>query len=332
MENIDLISVVKKVYSKRKTILLISTVAAVLTALFSLSIPNQYSSTVTFIPQLSSDIRTPNSLSRVATLVGVNLGGSESGPYGIPPTLYPQLIQSTPFKEAFLSAPLSEDQTVEEYLVETALGWKYKLKASRLGLWRVTNQQEEQKLELFEIVKERVSLLLNDKEGFITLTVTDQNPLYAARMTTISQELLQDQIIKHKNTSAIKLLEFTESQLKMKRKEMEVVEDEIARFKDQNLSVAKARYRNELFRLQNEISIIASVVRYLSGELEQKKLQVKKDTPVFTIINPVTISEQKTGPSRGKLTILMTFAAAIVASGLFVIIDPLVQIKNRIIL
>ena len=51
--------------------------------------------------------------------------------------------------------------------------------------------------------------------------------------------------------------------------------------------------------------ILQSVVQQLASQVEQAKLQVNKDTPVFTVINPVSIPYEKSKPQR--LFIVLAF-------------------------
>jgi hypothetical protein len=97
-DEIDLVELLKKVYKEKKLIFKYSIIAAVVGVVFALFQPNQYTSSTTFIPQLSSDVKTgSSSLSGLASLAGINLGGME-GSSDFPPTLYPQVVESVPFK------------------------------------------------------------------------------------------------------------------------------------------------------------------------------------------------------------------------------------------
>ena len=52
-------------------------------------------------------------------------------------------------------------------------------------------------------------------------------------------------------------------------------------------------FLNELERIQAEYSIALNVVTELATQVESAKLQVSKDTPIFSVIDPVTVPTQK---------------------------------------
>jgi len=48
---------------------------------------------------------------------------------------------------------------------------------------------------------------------------------------------------------------------------------------------------------------------------EQAKIQVKKDTPVFTIIEPVTVPSEKSKPNRLMILFIWFFLGGVVGAG-----------------
>ena len=68
-DEIDLIELLKKVYLEKKFILKTSILAALLGIVYALFQPNEFTSSTTFIPQLSSGVKTGgSSLSGLASL------------------------------------------------------------------------------------------------------------------------------------------------------------------------------------------------------------------------------------------------------------------------
>ena len=106
-DEIDLIELLKKVYLEKKFILKTSILAALFGIVYALFQPNQFTSSTTFIPQLSSGVKTGgSSLSGLASLAGINIGGMESSSE-FPPSLYPQVIEGIPFKIDLLSSSIN---------------------------------------------------------------------------------------------------------------------------------------------------------------------------------------------------------------------------------
>ena len=66
-------------------------------------------------------------------------------------------------------------------------------------------------------------------------------------------------------------------------------------------------FQNKLSRIESEVNISASIVQQLASQVEQAKLQVNKDTPVFTTIQPVTIPFERSAPKRSLIVIVFGF-------------------------
>jgi uncharacterized protein involved in exopolysaccharide biosynthesis len=60
-----------------------------------------------------------------------------------------------------------------------------------------------------------------------------------------------------------------------------------------------------------DYAISNSVFQELAKQLEQAKIQVAKDTPVFTIVEPVVIPNEDAGPS-GLKTLMIWFVLGII--------------------
>lgn len=68
-------------------------------------------------------------------------------------------------------------------------------------------------------------------------------------------------------------------------------------------------------RLQSENQITFSVYNELAKQLETAKIQVKEDTPVLTVIEPITIPNEKSEPKRPMIVFIWVFIGGIVGIG-----------------
>ncbi len=230
-DSIDLIALLKQIYDGRKLILLSAIAALVLGVIVALTTPNTYTSGSTFIPQTGGESKPSSSLSGLASLAGINLGGV-SGGSDIPPTLYPQIISSVPYRLELLEEILilgTEEISLKAYLLDDSgvsvfgLLKKYTIGLPSLILSSLrgdteeldvfssnsTYQISEEEQQLFELLTTTLVLSLNEKEGFITLSFSDENKLIAAQVAERAKELLQERIIDFKSQYARELLTFT---------------------------------------------------------------------------------------------------------------------------
>jgi len=351
-DEIDLVELLKKVYKEKKLIFKYSIIAAVVGVVFALFQPNQYTSSTTFIPQLSSDVKTgSSSISGLASLAGINLGGME-GSSEFPPTLYPQVVESVPFRLELLSSNIrvnNSELTLREYFLKynTSLNFvgtvkKYTigLPSLILGLFKADEKfvsdstsiysLTEEDHKLFEKLSKIFSLSINDKEGFITMSFTDQDKIVSAQVTHTAETLLQEKIIEFKVKSSKELLDFTTRQFNEKKIAFEKLQDDRAVFVDNNINISSSLFQNKLSRIESELSIAQTVVQQLASQVEQAKLQVNKDTPVFTTIKPVTVPFEKSSPKRSQIVIIYLFLGFIISSGYVLVKDSLIEIIKSI--
>jgi LPS O-antigen subunit length determinant protein (WzzB/FepE family) len=349
-DEIDLIELLKKIYLEKKFIFKISVLAALFGVVYALFQPNEYTSSTTFIPQLSSGIKTGgSSLSGLASLAGINIGSMESSSE-FPPTLYPQVVNGVPFRVELLSNEITlnnELVAVKDYLEKKSsfniLGTikKYTIGLPSLILSSFKNQKEytneskiysitEKDKDLFQILEKNLSLSINEKEGFITIAFTDTNKNVAAQITQISQNLLQEKIIEFKNKSSREMLDFALKQYSDKKESYEKLQDEKAVFVDKNINISSSLFQNKLNRLESEVNISESIVQQLASQVEQAKLQVNKDTPVFTTIKPVTIPFERSAPKRSLIVIIFLFLGFVLSCGYVLIKEPASAILKSI--
>ena len=346
-DEIDLIELLKKIYLEKKFILKISILASLFGVVYALLQPNEFTSSTTFIPQLSSGVKTGgSSLSGLASLAGINIGSMESSSE-FPPTLYPQVVNGVPFRVELLSNEITlnnELVAVKDYFLVNKSSFnilgtikKYTIGLPSLILGSFKDQKEytnESKIYsiskedegLFKILENNLSLSLNEKEGFITIAYTDANKNVAAQITQIAQNLLQEKIIEFKNKSSKEMLDFATKQYSDKKESYEKLQDERAIFVDKNINISSSLFQNKLSRIESEVNISESIVQQLASQVEQAKLQVNKDTPVFTTIKPVTIPFERSAPKRSLIVIVFAFLGLVLSIGYVLVKEPLSDI------
>lgn len=79
--------------------------------------------------------------------------------------------------------------------------------------------------------------------------------------------------------------------------------------------------------LELEFSSQKSVYQQLKTQYELLKITMASETPVFQIIERAEIPDMKSGPSRGKLCIIVTFAAGFISVFLAFLLNAIENIK-----
>jgi len=316
---LDFISFIKKIYKSKTDIIYITIFFLTLGVIISLLAPIKYSSSTIFIPQNQDSNN--SSLSGVASLVGINFGSNLNGSE-IPSSMYPQVIESTKFKRLLLKSIIDEkkNQTLKSYIIEY-----YKIENSDYANQPpiYVSQLEE---NCFEKISELISVYVNQKDRFVTITGIMPVAEYSAIIAINSKEILQKIIIENKIESARQNLKFSEEQLNEKKIEFDKIQARLSYFKDSNLNSVNSFVINEKDKLEAEFQIISSVVTELAKQVEQAKLQVSMDTPVFSTIKEAVIPNKRTSPRR-SLTVIIYAFIGLVTSILFILIkNPIKEI------
>jgi uncharacterized protein involved in exopolysaccharide biosynthesis len=310
---------------------------AALGAIYSLTQPNEYSSNAKLLPELDSKSGGSGGmggLKSLAGLAGVDLGGSSSGAEAIRPDLYPNIVQSAPLLQEVLKAKMYSTkhkkwQTVLDFLSEkqdTApldLGGDSKEDevASEVKLDKVPASAlsadliKLNKKEQAAIKKLRASVVLeiDKKSGVISLTTKLTNAVAAANITSLIQHYLTKYVTDYRTQKARKELAFLEKRLTESRARYDQALFTLSAYRDQNmnlfLNVAKDREK----KLQYEVDMAYNLYMTISGQYEESKVKLHRETPVFKVLEPAQVAVQKDGPKRSLITIGFMFVGVFVS-------------------
>lgn len=82
-----------------------------------------------------------------------------------------------------------------------------------------------------------------------------------------------------------------------------------AAFEDANRNIISSSYRTEQERLKNEMTLTFNVYNTLAQKLEQDKLRVQEETPVYTVIEPATVPLKASSPKKALILVGFVFLA-----------------------
>jgi uncharacterized protein involved in exopolysaccharide biosynthesis len=173
----------------------------------------------------------------------------------------------------------------------------------------------EKQESIRKLLSKRVTLETNDKEGYVILNAVSHDPNLAAQVAHKAQALLQKYITEFKIKKATAQLDFIENRYAEKKKDFEQAQANLASFSDRNKNITSALARTEEVKLQNEYQLAFDVYSQLAKQYEQAQIKVKEDTPVFSIIKPVTVPIEKSKPNRPLILIFWTFFGVIFSLG-----------------
>ncbi len=347
---VDLIALLETVWAGRRTIikyLIIFGLIGLFIAIFS---PKEYTATTVMVPSVAEKGKA-GALGGLAVMAGINLSGGSSEV--IPPTLYPKVIKSVPFKQRLVKTKINTKETSEPVsykryymdihspsLLENIKQYTIGLPGLILGSLRGDADSSSNKLgslifitkeeeKVYKILEDHLQLSVNDKDGYVELSASMPEAVSAAELAQRAQQLLQEYITEFKSKKAKEQLRFVQERFKEKEKEFRRAEYTLANFQDRNHNVISAKVATKEKQLKARYNLTYGVYSELAKQLEQQKIQVKEDTPVFSVIEPVSVPIEKSKPRRALILIIWLFLGVVVGVGIVLGRDFLKKLKRR---
>ena len=340
-DEIDLLSIAKTLWSGRKTVIITILIFMAIGLFMAIFSPKEYTASTTIVPATQGK-NVGGSLGGLAAMAGIDLGGMSSES-GIPPSLYPQITGSIPFQLELLKTPLNFEGhktpiTYENYYTKyNSPGLLATFKKYTVGLPGVIISAikgkpapittlssptpaitiiSNEELGLINQLSSQLSLDINTKDGYVTISVNMPEAIAAAEMAQKAQELLQQYIIDFKVQKSSEQLRFIKGRYAEKEREFRSAQQQLASFQDRNQFLTSALSKTYSTRLQMDYDLAYGVYSELAKQLETQQIQVKEDTPVFTILKPVTVPIEKSKPNRPLILIIWIFLGGIVGIGM----------------
>ncbi|MBO4465820.1 MAG: lipopolysaccharide biosynthesis protein [Bacteroidales bacterium] len=345
-EGIDIMAMVRSLWDGRKTVIIVTAVFIVLGLVAALTMKRTYTVNTVMVPQVSS--RSNSSLSSLASLAGFDIGASNMSGGDLSPLVYPQIVNSVTYRKALIYTPVHYEKAdtavsmytyAKEYAKPSVLGVvkKYTIGLPGVILGAVRKPKPELELpasggadqtpkpilltkdeeKLIKVIAKCVTLSVDKKEGYISLSVIGSEPIQTAELAMKAQQLLQQEVTRFRTEKAQDNLDYIQARYDEIKAEAESYQSQLATVRDrsQQMSTAKARIEEE--RIQSKYNVANSIYSEMAKQLEQAKMQVKRDTPVLAIIQPVTVPVQPSN-SRAKTLVIWTFLGFVLGCGIVI--------------
>ena len=352
-DEIDLKDIILPIWKARKQILTTAIIFAIFGGIIGFLTPATYTASSTFLPQTSqAGGGLSGSLGGLASLAGINLSTGAGGGGEIPPSMYATVLGSQPFRKRILDAKIVENRdsvSYRDYLTnrpKTVLGtiseYTIGLPGKVIGAMssKETNSADlaneglqplsDDEFELHNALAGKISIANDKKEGVVSLTVVEGDPMIAAQVAKVTEQVLQDWIIEHKVKNAKAQYDFIEKQFEVKQIEFFSIQDQLAGYMDRNQNVLSATYLTRLERLQAEFDLVNTVYSELAKQKEQAAIQLSKDTPTFSVLDPVKVPKKKTGPIKILYLLSFFFVGLIFSVGFIIVRKPISEFFREI--
>lgn len=343
VNNISIVEIFEVIWQYRRLVVRNTIVFVIIGIVIALTTPSEWKSKTELIPEAKSG-SSFGSLGGIASLAGVDIG-SEGGE-GIPAELYPSIIRSTPFliealNKRYYYSDIEDSLLLSSYfekyikvsLAQRSLGLIKRAfnffggaessESSTLfsevyiesedGIYRLTRKEQQ----LVDALKERVIVAVSERTGTVTISVTTQNPELSANLTSYAKKYLTSYLTKYETKKEQLKLNFIEEQLVIKKSEYEKAQLALAEATDNNINLSTNKSQLELENLRAKRDLVFNIFSSLSQQYEEAKLKVEESTPVFQVLEPVTVPTVRESPNRKMIVIGFLFLS-IVLSGIYI--------------
>lgn len=341
-DTIDLIALAKTLWEGRKTVILTVAIFAVLGVFVAIFSPVEYEAKTILVPQVQSKSSGMGGLSSLAALAGFNLDAMQGGSAELSPMIYPQIVQSIPFQRTIIHTPIKWENYAEPVdmlfysdslskssplgiikkytiglpgvIIKLIKGTPEDVSTSVIGDGTIVSLSKEEKAAS-DALKSQLSIDVNSKDGYITIKSTAPEAYAAAQIVQVAQQLLQEKVTEYKIVKARQTLSFIEDMYKVKEKIFNTAQSELALFRDRNLNLESAMAITQQEKLESDKQLSFSVFIEVAKQLENAKIKVKEDTPIFSIIEPVSIPTERSKPNKKMILVIWIFLGGIVGVG-----------------
>lgn len=324
---IDWMDILRRIIAIRKTLYKAAGVGVVLGIIIALSIPKQYTVTVTLSPEMGGDKASGGLASLASSFLG---GGASNSPNALNATLAPDIVASTPFILELFNTRVQTldgelDTTLVAYLDEQKTPWfSYIVKAPGMAIGAIKSlftekvdttatlnpfQLTEKEYQKVEGLRKAITAEVDKKTAMTTVTVTLQDPKVTAMVADSVVGKLQQYIIDYHIKKAKEDCAYLEELYKERQQEYYETQSRYAHYFDTNRNIAFQSIRAEQERLQNDMNLAYQVYSQVAQQLQVARAKIQEEKPVFAVVEPASIPLEPSGTSRKTILLGIVFLA-----------------------
>jgi len=279
----------------RQTLVLALVIAAI-TAGISLLIPRTYRAEAKILPNASNS--TSSSLMGLAAASGFGdlLAGS-LGNKEVPILTFPEILTSKILLEKVALSPYPPDSSNQARTVMNAIGIRG---SDRDAIDKGTRR-------LGELTRVDSNL----RSGLISVSAVTRDSVLSAYVVQRMLTELDRFNVESRSSREGATREFVDGRLRDAESELRAAEQALARFREMNLRIGNApQLQLEQARLEREVVTRSELYRLLAREFEMARIEEKRDTPTFSVVEPARPPVRKYRP-RIALNVIVAFMLAL---------------------
>lgn len=331
---IDWMALLRRIIAIRRKLYKAAAVGLVAGVIIALSIPKQYTVSVTLSPEMGSGKSGGGLASMAASFLGGSVGSDS--PDALNASLAPDIVASTPFLLELFDARVRTadgkvDTTLVAYLDEqSAPWWSYILRAPGMAVGAIkslfspakeepltdTESPDGGSIELsgeeagkIGALRQAIQTEVDIKTSITTLTVTLQDPKVTATVADSVVSKLQQYITAYRTRKAKEDCRYLEQLYRERQAEYYEAQRRYANYVDANSNVVFQSTLAERERLQNDMSLAYQVYSQVAQQLQVARAKVQEEKPVFAVVEPAVVPRNPSGTSRKVIVLGLIFLA-----------------------
>lgn len=323
---IDVIALAKKIFSKPKVLALYVVVSAAIGVVVAINSPKQYTASVILAPEMSGGgLGLSSGLADMASNFGIDLNSGAKGLDAIYPEIYPEVFASTDFVHALFpvkvrTAKGNVEKSYYDHLAhDTKIPfWKYpqmwlaaKMKdkgdGNAKGGKADPMKMSRDDSEMCDGIAKSINCQVDKKTSVITITVADQDPLVAAIMADTLQRRLQSYITEYRTKKARTDYNYYKKLYREAETKYQKAQKVYASYCDANQDVVLESFQAKRDELENNMQTAFNNMSQLNTQVQAANAKIQERTPAFTILSEAKMPYKATSTPRSVVVFMFVF-------------------------
>lgn len=146
-----------------------------------------------------------------------------------------------------------------------------------------------------------------DRDGMLIIKARMPDAYAAADLAQVATEQLMSELINFEIRKTRDQLQFVEEEYEISSQRFEASQIALAEFLDRNQGLLSATARIQEQRLQNDLDLAFSIYSNWARQVENTRVQLREDTPIFTVADPARVPTRPAKPDPVKAVLISLF-------------------------
>ncbi|PZX51892.1 GNVR domain-containing protein [Algoriphagus chordae] len=332
---LNYLELIQKIFLYKRRLLSFALAGFLLGCLIAFTSPKEYLSSSLVILEEPEGSGQFGQMGALAGLAGISLPQMQGDQARLSADLFPDVIHSRDFlldimKEQFYFQTKGKEMTLEEYyaeekpgnIVKKSINFVFSIPARLIGLFSSSEpalvmpessgtEAEEPRYvavtskENYVLGQLKERITIEEQMKLIQLNVSMPEATISAAVNALVLERLIEYVTNYKTVKQKINLEFVEERVDEAQVKFQESQLKLASFRDSNQGIVSRRAMTKEEQLQFEFNISFNIYNTLKQELEQATIQLKRETPVFTVMEKASVP---LGPSKPNKPLIIVFS------------------------